>query len=606
MRIEQVDLTAFRSFSNVSVPTNAPRVLIAGINGSGKTTVRELIKWVLTGRCQGLDGKGSGTEVLVPVSQPAGTNGVTAALQVSGLGRVVRTAKNGSGGLTVQGFTGTSQTQQIALYAKLAVFPALLDAVLDTSAFLGLHHAEAKTLVLGLLNVHITLGDEPNSPTYSLAELDSLYQQAFEDRKVAKRVLQQLGTPTKPAEDPQPSVRAVEEQLGRLRQQLEALATSVGETAGRRVLLQQRQQKLAKAVPPPCPGSVEDLVARIGNLEERLAILEADLPIAIAAPVSADPSAQPLAVLRSRAEALLAHRPTKGCVLDAGVPCKTPKTDFKQAAKLLEAEMATRQEQLTLAEAAPPVSPVTALRRELAEVTQLYTRYTEWQAMEAGRRQDLQAVETEIAALPDTSAQDTQITTLKGRIAKGDVILRQAQAQAAAVKAFEEVETKRAEQRQEVERLETLCAMLGPNGVRVQALQEAIGRFETLVNLTTSQFGWQVTFALEPWAVLVNERPVETYSHSEQFRIGIAVQLAIATLSGLNFAVIDELDMLDVRNRALVTQMVIQSPLEQVFVLGTREPGTPLPKSPGVLAYRLGTHEGRTVVLEQSGATIAA
>lgn len=596
MRIEQMELTAFRSFSSVTIPTNAGRVLIAGVNGVGKTTIREVVKWVLTGRCQGLDGKGAGWEVLSPVGRPIG---VGAGLTLSGLGKVARTAQNGSGGLTVHGFTGTSQTQQVALYAKLNTLPAVVDAVLDTGAFLDLHHADAKALVLNLLNVHITLGDQPNGPTYSLAELDALYQQAFEDRKVAKKVLQQLGTPMKPADEPQPTVAAVDEQLRKLRHQLETVATAIGETAGRRRALLRQQADLKGprlTVQPPDPD-------RMLEVEERLAMLEADvLPAAV---LDQPTDEAPLIVLQQRVASLNAHKPTKGCVLDSGVPCKTPRSDFRNAAKLIEAEMATRTE-------APPAptgegaSLLTTLRKELAGLNQRQTVYDAWQAADRQRQQDLQAVDTELAGLPDTTTQDEQIALLKSRIQKGEQILRQAQVHWAAVKAYEEQDVAREQRRQDVDRLEAMCATLGPNGVRVQALQEAIGRFETLVNVSTSQFGWQVRFLLDPWAVLVNDRPVETYSKSEQFRIGIAVQLAIAALSGIGFAMIDELDMLDVQNRGLVTQMVMQAPLEQVFVLGTREPGVPLPKNAGVLAYRLGQQDGQSVVVEQSGMAMVA
>jgi DNA repair exonuclease SbcCD ATPase subunit len=598
VRIESLDLTAFRSFVNVSLALPASRVLVAGVNGTGKTTIREALKWILTGRCQGLDGKGHGTEVLVP----PGSSAVEAAATVAGVGRVARSATNGSGGLTVAGFTGTSQTQQLALYAKLGTQAGLLDAVLDTRAFLDLHHADAKALVLGLLNVHITLGEAPDSPTYSLTELDSLYQQAFEDRKIAKKVLAALGTAQKPSEEPQPTVAAVDEQLRKLRAQMEAARTAIGETTGRRGLLESRRESLRGAAPRPTPRGEDELIVQIGDLEERLAIMETEAGDALP-PAPAGDTAQPVMLLRHRAEALAAHKPPKGCVLDPSVPCKTPATEFKQAAKQIKAEISLRADD---AVPASPASPLTAVRQMLAQQTQQLAALQAWQQGDTRRQADLAAVEAELATLPDTSAQDAQIATLRSRIQKGETILRQAQAHWTAVAAYEEQERQRSERRQEVERLETLCTTLGPNGVRVQALQEAIGRFETLVNLSTSQFGWTVRFVLDPWGVVVNDRPVETYSRSEQFRIGIAVQLAIATLSGLHFAVIDELDMLDVANRGIVTQMVLQSPLEQVIVLGTREAGTPLPKTPGVIAYRLGQHGGRTVVLEQSGAAVAA
>jgi hypothetical protein len=599
VRIEKLSLNAFRSFHNIELPTPAPRVLIAGVNGTGKTSIREVIKWVLTGRCQGLDGKGTGAEVLSPFGTETGAKAV---VDVAGVGRVTRTARNGSSAFAVEGFTGPSQTQQLALYAKLDTTPAFLDAVLDTETFLRLHHADAKALVLNLLNVRIALGDTPDSPVYSLAELDQLYAAAFEDRKVAKRGLQQAILPVKPSETPQPSVAAVEAQLTKLRAEQAALSQAIGETAGRRSQLERQRRNLDKSMPPPVltPYASEQAMAdRRADLEERLSILEADATVdePVLAPASTQPAPSELTFLRRKSEALSSHRPTKGCVLDSSVPCKTPKAEFTKAAKLVDAELATIPPPET-----SPLPPVTPLVTELARLSTLQANCDAWRVDEKRRQQQVAAVDAELQTLPETADQETQIAVLVSRIAKGEQIRREAQAQVTATELYEKAEATREGLRAEVERLETLVATLGPSGVRVEALRQAIEKFETHINAYTDRFGWKITFELDPWRVYANDRPVETYSKSEQFRIGIALQLAIAMLSGLGIAVIDELDMLDHQNRTLVTQMVLQAPLDQVFVIGTREPGTPLPHSDQVLAYRLGTSEdGRTIVVERSG-----
>ena len=599
MRIEKLSLSSFRSFHNIDLPTHAPRVLIAGVNGTGKTSIREALKWVLTGRCQGTDGKGAGVEVLTPFGMVLPV--VEASVELAGIGRASRTAKAAVHSFAVSGFTGTLQTQQTALYAKLETTPAFLDAVLDTETFLRLHHAEAKALVLNLLNVQIALGDDPDSPVYSLAELDQLYENAFEDRKLAKRLLVQNGMPPKPSEDARPSVAAVEDQLKKLQADLETLSQGIGESAGRRAILQRDQQILH--MPPirrPAMGSygsLEAVMDRRTELEERLAILEERAnDVVPAAPAPGQPV--DVTFLKRREDALAAHKPSKGCVLDATVPCKTPKLEFTKAMRAIEAELATRP-------AAPPSteSPLVAIRKEIANLTELEMAVAKWESDEALRQGKLAMVEKELAALPDTSAQEAQIATLKARIAKGEQLRRETQAHAQATVVYERAVAAREEQRAEVDRLELLVGTLGPNGVRVKALEQAIGKFSTHVNAYTDRFGWHLTFALDPWTVLANDRPVETYSRSEQFRIGIALQLAIAALSGLGFAVIDEFDMLSIENRSLVTQMVMQAPLDQVFVIGTREPGTPLPNTDAVLAYRLGTKDGRTVVIERSGST---
>ncbi len=133
------------------------------------------------------------------------------------------------------------------------------------------------------------------------------------------------------------------------------------------------------------------------------------------------------------------------------------------------------------------------------------------------------------------------------------------------------------------------------------ALAAALDPFLAAINSFTATFGWTVSIVAEPWAVMVNGRPVSTYSKSAQYRIGIALQIAIARLSGLSFCIVDELDMLDVSNREAVGKMLMASDLEQVIILGTREPGSALPNVSGMLAYRLAQKDGRSEVVEASG-----
>ncbi len=49
MRLSFLDLKGFRSFKGEQMELGAPRVLFAGLNGTGKTTVRDAIQWTLLG-----------------------------------------------------------------------------------------------------------------------------------------------------------------------------------------------------------------------------------------------------------------------------------------------------------------------------------------------------------------------------------------------------------------------------------------------------------------------------------------------------------------------------------------------------------------------------
>lgn len=600
MKITQLDLTAFRSYTDTTLNMDAPRVLISGRNGSGKTSILDALKWAFLGHCAGTDARGAGAEVLIPTGEKA----AEVAVQIAGIGRAVRSYGSAGGSFTVDAFTGTSAVQQQALQIKLDTTPAYLDAVLDTAAFLNLGHVEAKAMVLSLLGVKIPINAaEPQKSVqpgdlvglYTLDELDAKYKQAFEDRKLAKRTLAGSVVPAKPEAAHMPAVSAVEEQLGKLRQALGELQKATGSVTGKRSALEAEGSRVAEAMHAN-PG--EDRSAQVEDLKVKLAALESQvMPATLKAPAKGDP--QRVIYLQEVADKLRPHLPKAGCVLDRTVPCKTPASAFEARLTALDKELKAIAPKQEKPSQEPAQSPLTALRHQIADLERKeQLRLSAVHAVHAAQTR-WEAIQQELKLLPSTATQDAEITTLQGRIGKGEELLRTARAHWQAVSDYEKAVSDKAWKAMDVDRLETLCEQLGPNGVRVQALAEAMGKFEKAVNPYVAAFGWNISFAVEPWEVFANGRPVGTYSKSEQFRIGIAFQLGIAQLSGLNFCVVDEVDQLDAANRVAVTKMLLQAPLEQVIVLGTREETQPLPQNvPGLLSYRLKTEQGRTVIAE--------
>lgn len=586
MILTHMDLTSFRSYVGQQFPLAAPRVLITGLNGSGKTSIREAIRWVLTGRCTLTDGKGAGAEILIP----EGERRAEVLLDVQGIGPMVRMfTEKGGGSFSVPTWTGTSAVQQQALYAKLQTTPAFLDAVLDTRVFLDLTHVDAKALVLALLDVRVTVEER----AFTLDELDIQYKQAFEDRKVAKRSLQGFHVPPLPPEAQMPTIEAIERQLGVLRNELGELRQSVGTVIGERQALTAELSTLAVAVLLP-----EDVSEELARTEQALAEAEAAIVPAVAAPPApGDPNRAQF--IRSQKTLLETHKPEQGCVLDRKVQCLTPQKQFQMAVHDLTKELDGLK---TVPAPAAPESPLTTLRRSLAAMQRQQAGRAHALALQAERAARRVEIQKQLADLPETAIQEAAVLKLQERIGKGEQLLRDARMHWAMVENHNAAKAQQSALTAEVERLEELVELLGPKGARVKALSEAMGRFQDAVNPYIEPFGWKIGFSVEPWGVFANKRPVESYSKSEQYRIGIALQLGIAMLSGLKFAVIDELDMLDLGNRAIVSKMLLDCPLDQVIILGTREEAQALKPAKGVLMYRLGKKNGRTVVTEKTAA----
>lgn len=598
MKFLAVHLKSFRAGVNLTIPTDAARVLIAGTNGSGKTSLREALRWALTGRAAVTDDRGVGSQKLTPT----GENAVEVALELAGLGGVSRSLAGTTRAFAVQGFTGDATTQNQALYDHLGTTPAYLEAVLDSGHFLALHHADAKGLILALLDVRVQDGEVE----LTLDEVDAKHEAAFTDRKVAKKRLATFTVPAYPAGDQPHKVEEIEAQLSKIRTQLEGLTSTIGKAAGQRQALQ-AQLTLARTFTPfKADLSAEDVDRQIGLLETSIAELEVAAEVGLALPtVQADASAsQDVTVIRRTIDALNAHKPKGGCVLDSGVPCETHKIKFNNRVKALQSTLNA----LPTAEPAsggvnPPSapSPLTEARRRLQSLRVLKAKYDASAVQQRDREAEVNRLTAALAELPADAQGEADIVALKARIQKGEGILATARAYWTALYHHQEGLKERDRLKAEVDRLEAEVEKYGPNGLKAEALGQAIGAFATKVNRFTSLFGWTLSFEVEPWGVTANGRPVETYSESEQFLIGIALQLAIAEVSGLSFAVVDRLDMLLAEGRAKATQMLLSCPLEQVFILSSREPSQPLPKIEGVIAHRLERVNGRTRIAESIG-----
>lgn len=592
MKITEVQCKTFRSWAGATISLNAPRVLVGGQNGTGKSGLRDCLAWVLSGDVPDLSGKGSGGELLVP--DWTGVNDVTASVVIDGIGRVERNWTPQGQQLRVTGWTGNLTDQQAALYDKLGLSEAVLRVLVDARAFLRLDHADAKRLLLGLFNVTVPIetNDGQGPLNLTLDQLETAYKQKFEDRKAAKIRLKNLPPAVEPVSGPTyHPVEKYESMLVDLRSQLAESAKAIGETLGQRTVLQRSRAQLLTSKRNISGLSPDYLDPQIKALQDELALLDSVEPAA----VPGERSEQRVEFLRSRIEALKAHKPASGCVLDGDVPCETAKIKFTNQAKAYQAELDA------MPAASGPKKP--SLKDELeTKLAILQGAVADWAnatAHNASMDRQVAEVDAELGALPDVSEGEAAIKALEVRIVKGEGVTRDARAFYAARTRYQEALQAQQAASGEVDRLERLCDLLGPSGARVEALGAALGAFEAKINPYLKPFGWKIAIQAEPWAVKVNRRLVQTYSASERYRIGVALQLAIAQVSGVSFAVVDELDILDKETNRIMGRMLYESEIEQIIILSTRNHEVALPKLTDTLSYRLGIDGGRSSVVEK-------
>lgn len=598
MRIASLKLTDFRSYNRASLTLNAPITFLCGRNGAGKSSALDAITWALTGRCRGTDGRGAGAAQLKRGDAPT----LSVSVELEGLGTVTRSLA-GSQTLTVRDDIAHPAAPvivaQAALLHRLGVSEGVLAAVLQGDTLLQLPHAEAKALLMTILDVRVPLEGEPEPLT--LAALDARYQQAFDGRKAAKAHAAAIQVPVPPDGEP-PVIADIERRLAELRaretQLRVAEATQDGSREEQRRQLEIEASRLRqrratfdgaeKTQVLASPAILAEFDASIAQLTATLAGDDESAPSRQASLVAADGR---LALLSTTLTSLQAHMPDRGCVLDAAVPCKTPAKYFKAHLQDLQVEIDRLAEETrdVRTAVAARVDHVQALRlaedgarRVRAELARRDEREAQRQEFETR----LTAIAAELDALPIDAppAPSPELADVVARIAKGDDVLAQARRLSDALAVYRDRLAAKTAALKEVGRLETLVEQLGPKGVRVTALAGALERFEAPLNVSLAAWGYTVRFALEPWGIVVNGRTAELLSTSERLRVGVALQLAIASVTGLNLVVIDQVDLLDGPNRAVLTELLASWP-GQVLLAATKD--APPPAMDGIAVYWL-------------------
>ena len=115
------------------------------------------------------------------------------------------------------------------------------------------------------------------------------------------------------------------------------------------------------------------------------------------------------------------------------------------------------------------------------------------------------------------------------------------------------------------------------------------------LNRHLAGFGFTCKIALEPFEIRVSSSKdnhlslsLKYLSESEQFRLAVAFQIALAIVTGLRFVVIDRADVLDKEKRKMLTSLLLNSKLDQAIVLATSEEAPPSIVPQGVKFLGLG------------------
>lgn len=614
MRIDRLSMQHFRCFADQNVDLQGARTLFLGDLASGKSTTFDAPRWVLNGVCRGLNAAGAGVDGLVKTNAPKGAEMVVSCqVTHAGVTRIVTRSFDGrSSTLKVKGvgktkgFEGSSSDQQKALYEWLGVTRQSLEAILDAEVFFEMAHGDAKKLLLGMLRVEIEIPEIKDDAGVVLQvgevitfdDLEKRYKSAFDGRRDATRDLKAILVPREP-EESVGDIDGTITKLDGLRAELKKLTVDRAKAQGagteRALHLHTLETQLSVTRSKKGPKTSAVLDGEKDQVQTQIDTIERSIKDAqdgLTLPAVNEPTFESLT---AAAKALAEHRPAQGCVLGGGVKCPVKRDKFDEAAALVDREAAGLK---AVYEArAEAMTEIGRLQGVLA------SKRAEWERLHdlAGDEQVIEEKEASLVAsierlgevvAPGPTPMDEQITLLDDRILKGEGVLLKKNDLRFAHDTYNKAKASYEKKADEVAELERQVDLYGPTGIRVQALDQGKAQFEAAINGALGMFGYQLEISTDPWGIVVTDqkngpRAWVMLSTSEQLRVSIAMQCAMAIASGLGFTMIDKVDLLLAKERKALFLVLENTPLEQVWVARSFEPTADLPTPSGTQIVRL-------------------
>lgn len=619
MKIERISLVNFRNHADTHIDLDRLTV-ICGPNAAGKSSLRQAAEVALTGRCEATDRGGKGLGDLLRVGEKKGST----SLFIQGLGEVVRTISPSGSSLQVADWSGSLKVQQELLYRELSTDADQLAALFNVGYFLDLPPKQQREMIFAVAGITLPAGEfmglvntageqagmnlldalreEIQLPEHiSPGWLEAAYKQLYGARKEAKKDRDALAARLEGMGEAVELPEGVTlEDLPGMRKQLDALEKKRDEI----------QAKLAKA---------ESIRERREILNRKIKDIESDLEgIREARGGGEDLDAEALrdelekvgvGLSASNAKSHELKGEIKG--IDAALPklekaddrcplapelvkCKMTKAD---RAKLIN-ELKARRDSLA-EEHGKEQKRALELGAERKEISEKLKAATAAEG-NAKNIEDLEArladAQAELKGLkmPKGMTKSTeQLDELSTRIHNGNGMIAQVE-----LMAENEAKQKGERERLEnaalrVEALEHLVDLFGPGteGIRAKLLGETLGWLQERVTTNLYQLtggNYVAEIRLEPdFHVMIHQNagPVvelRQLSTSERMRVGIAFAEALAAMSGLKVLVVDDAEILDKENRAMLTAFLLgkMAEFDTILTLSTSSRGDV--RNPGI------------------------
>ena len=610
MRITNITLSDFRNHVMTDLAL-APLTIVKGKNAAGKTSIRHALEVALTGRAEFTDRGGRGLVDAIRV----GAKKATIAIGIESLGEVHRNISPSGSMLQISDWTGTATAQQDLLYQKLGADGDLISALLNVSQFIALPPRDQKDMLFALARPEISAGQLMGAvndyaekqgagnlldvlrgliqipETVGPDWLDQAYKLIFSARTEAKKDRDTLAGRVE-------GLAEVPTDLPPL-DQLDKLASQIATLEGQRDTLTKKVAAV-QAAEGRRAALVKEEEATRNSLE---AYVEAEKYLTETDPVPLGARhGEILGELeRVRGESHEAQGEIRA--IDAALPVlKKAKGDCPLAPGLVKCTMTADDRKALVKDfGAKRKQLVSAHEKAMAETEKLICERDkiETELETAKEAEDnaekkayfvarLEEVQSELAALPEAVGLDlvrSEITSLAERIDNGKEMAARMKVAAEGAERLAVVRETAAEASAMADSLEALAILFGPTGIKAKLLSSTMGAVieRAAENLSLITGGlYELDAQADPDFHLIVNGNIELrqLSTSERMRVGIACAEALAHASGLRLLVIDDLEILDVGNRGLLSEWLRgrMADHDTVIVLSTAEDA----KDPGI------------------------
>lgn len=591
MKLNYIHIENMLGARQVDIALTQPVTLISGMNGAGKSSLRDAIRLALTADLCRISKKGEAAALI--------SEGATAArvfvqtsdrdfeVAISKAGKITDSAAGTEPHpalpfvLDASRFARLSDTERRAMLFGLLGIETSHKAIAERLARKGLDEKKIAS-VLPILRAGFAAGEKHAKDETSQARgaWKAVTGETYGDKKAdgwQPQLVEVAGDPVAKAENAEANIRALDEQIASMQRE-------IGAAHGKQQAAQHHAAKIER---------LRDQVAMIDRIKARLKTAEENVASCreqLASVGGEDPKAPGNYLLRGLASV------TAEFVAEAEDSAEVIQLSPQTEALLTRARAhLSEYRKLHGDPNAEPADQGRAdeIRRGLATA----------ESGAANARRDLAAAEAAAAELvelekakpdapPVVGDIEEQLRALQQRRAYWQADARKYHEAAGAAERRSKQIADAARHHQDVQQWSAIADALSPNGIQGEMIAEALDPLNKLLAEHAALAQWQPVRIGADKGITAGGREYRLCSESEKWRADALLAVAVAVLSGLRFAVLDRMDVLDATGRedALywLSDIAEASQIDSVIVLATLKaapPAAALP--PHVASYWL-------------------